>query len=305
MDKQDQVASVNTITSRKFRKLVVRLSKNSDYSKTFDLHFDLVPSPFLHKWIDRFLHAQHRQDPISEPWAMYNLNDAWDDRYTVDFINMHIATCNDIVPGMFTRTVTDLHDQDTLNYIHSVFELHHGQLDTWQDNPIFQLPKGNELRNSLSHINQTVHRLESRSAKMRVVYFDLPKTKVFAAEDYAQFTNTVDWGGVYTLYADVGKNLESLAEDNDDHHHDFVPNLHYSADFAVRFYDRKGDDLAVQYKQYLKENLPYFESLGYAEDDIRLTTGHIKLAQLRYTDKQLTMQSISNYDTIQSAFLVG
>ena len=46
--------------------LIVRLSDKKDYSNTFDLEFDLVQSDFLPKWIDRFLHAQQRQDVISD-----------------------------------------------------------------------------------------------------------------------------------------------------------------------------------------------------------------------------------------------
>ena len=65
------------------RNLIVRLSDKQNYSKTFDLEFDLIQSNFLPTWIDRFLHAQQRQDVVSEPWAMYNLNDQWTSEYTL------------------------------------------------------------------------------------------------------------------------------------------------------------------------------------------------------------------------------
>ncbi len=295
---------VSTIISKKYSRLVVRLSKESSYTDTFDLEFDLIDSPFLPKWIDRFLHAQQRQDTISEPWAMYNLNNSWDDEYTINFINFHIKVCNDIVPNMFDSAVSDVNDQDTLNYVHSVFELHHGQLDTWQNNPIFSSDRGDELRQSLSHINQTVHRLESSSAKIRVVYFDLPKTKQFTEDDYKLFTNDVTFGGVYTMYADVGKNLESLATDDDDHHHDFVPNLHYSADFYIKLHNKDGNVQQDLCNKFLHENIDYFTSKGYSYSDPRLTTGAIKLAQLNYSDKKEILTYISNYDNIQSAFIL-
>ena len=126
-----------------------------------------------------------------------------------------------------------------MNYIHSVFEKHHGKLDEWLDNPVFQNDKANELRLALSAINQAVHRLEDDRQYMRVVYFDTPKTQRFTNEDYALFTASRTFGGLYTLYADVGKNLESLATDNDNHHHDFVPNTHLSSDFIIYFYEVK------------------------------------------------------------------
>lgn len=285
--------------------LIVRLSNSENYSDIFDLEFDLVASDFLPKWIDRFLEAQQRQDPISEPWAMYNCNDKWSPEYTLSYLNHHIDICNSIYPNMFTRKLDSIDDQDTLNHIHSVFELHHGQLDTWKSNPIFQDKQGSSLLSSLSQINQTVHRCESHgnNPRIRVVYFDLPKTKTFNEFDYKLFTNLVEFGGVYTLYADVGKNLESLAQDNDQHHHDFVPNLHYSADFQIKFYDRLPDKKEKIYKNYLNNNMTYFEKMGYTKNDPRLSTGSIKIAQLKYTDRVTIINQLKNYDNIQSVFL--
>jgi hypothetical protein len=202
------------------------------------------------------------------------------------------------VPNLFNRKLIDISDRDTLNYIHSVFELHHGKLDEWLDNPLFKNnPK--QLRESLSHINQTVHRCESFDSKkyMRIVYFDLPKTKQFNDEDYQLFTNSYDFGGLYTLYANVGKNLESLAIDNDQHHHDFVPNLHYSVDCVLHLSKHQRD--VEQIKKYYVDNIEYFNNLGYKENDIRLTTGNIKIAQLQYTNQQEILEQISNYNHIQ------
>jgi len=289
-----------------FQNLIVRLSKKQDPTNTLDLTFALQKSNFLPKWINRMLVAQQRQDPISEPWAFYHLNNQWSEEYTIKFINENINRCNEIFPGMFERTVIDIQNQDDLNYIHSVFELYHGQLDTWKTNPIFDNIHGDELRNCLSHINQTVHRCEGASIKhpkLRVVYFDLPKTETFTSEDYQEFTNKVEFGGLYTLYADVGKNLESLATDNDNHHHDFVPNLHYSADFTIKFWDNTGVERENLCKQYIEQHKDYFISKGYTLDDPRLTTGSIKLGQLIYKDKSSMLESIQPYDNIQSAFL--
>ena len=306
MDRQDPVENVNTTTSKKWTKLHIRLSKKSSHTDVMDLEFDLVDSKFLPKWVDCLLLSQQRQDPISEPWAFYNLNDQWTEQYTLDFLNDNIDACNSIQPGMFDRKIFAIKDQDTLNYLHSVFELHHGQLDTWQDNPIFDVERGNDLRQYLSHINQTIHRCEGQAGvpKLRVVYFDTPKTKRFTAEDYQLFTNTLDFGGVYTCYADVGKNLESLATDDDDHHHDFVPNTHYSADFYVKFTNNNGVEKTNLYQNFYKQNKNYFDNLGYEDDDIRLTTGAIKLAQLVYDDEQDVLQQISKYNNIQSVQII-
>jgi len=291
-----------------FEFLIVRLSQKDDHCNTFDLRFKLESNQFVHKWTERYLAAQQRQDVISEPWAFYNLNNDWSENRIVEFINHHIDICNSYVPGTFDRKLNSANDQDTLNYIHSVFERQHGQIDDWLDNILFE-KHPTELRESLSHINQTVHRAESHSKKpyLRIVYFDLPKDYTFDKEDYKLFTDTVDFGGAYTLYADVGKNLESLSRDQDDHHHDFVPNLHYSADFAIRFFDVSEPEAKTKkqsYKKFYDEHRDYFEHKGYNWGDPRLTTGAIKLAQLIYTDKEKLLQKISEYNNIQSVFLI-
>ena len=291
-----------------FRFIIVRLSQKDNHRATFDLRFKLESNQFVHKWTERYLAAQQRQDVISEPWAFYNLNNDWSENKIAEFINHHIDICNSYVPGMFDRKLDSINDQDTLNYIHSVFERHHGQIDDWLDNILFE-KHPTELRESLSHINQTVHRAESHSKKpyIRIVYFDLPKDYTFDKEDYKLFTDTVDFGGAYTLYADVGKNLESLSRDQDDHHHDFVPNLHYSADFTVRFFDIAEQESQIrreQYQTFYESKKEYFENKGYHWGDPRLTTGAIKLAQLIYTDKEKMLEQISKYNNIQSVFLI-
>ena len=289
--------------------MIVRLSKKSDPTDVVDLVFKFHLNDFTEKWQNQLLLSQQRQDPISEPWAISG-NNYWTPERSLNHINEHIAICNDIHPGLFDRNITDIDNQDDLNYVHSVFELHHGKLDEWLDNPIFQQERGNELRQSLSFINQAVHRLESISKydiqdrlKIRVVYFDTPKTQTFTVEDYARFTNTIEFGGLYTMYADVGKNLESLAMDNDDHHHDFVPNLHWSSDFTVRFHDNNGVEKVEACQTFLEQNWEYFENKGYVKDDPRLTTGSIKLASLIYDDRDRILEAVRQCDNIQSAFM--
>ena len=288
-----------------FTKAIVRLTNKDNYSDVYDLEFDLVQSNFLHKWINRYLEAKQCQYNISEPWAFYNLNDQWTPDYTLEFLNYHIEQCNLMSPGMFTRTLGSLDDQDTLNQIHSVFELHHGKLNEWLQNPLLKDNPG--LRSHLSHVNQAVHRCEmldtELKGKLRIVYFDLPKTQVFSNDDYQLFSNQSEFGGMYTLYADVGKNVESLAQDNDDHHHDFVPNLHYSVDCAVKFFDEPAERKDKICQTFVEQNQEYFSSKGYYPGDPRLTTGSIKIAQLIYQSKQEVLARLRDYNHIQDLIL--
>lgn len=292
-------------------KIIVRLSQKNNHQFTFDLVFKLEKHHFVEKWIERFKAVQQRQDPISEPWAFYNLNDRFSDDYIIEEMNRLVDECNRISPGLFDKKLYDVNDQDTLNYLHSIFEFHHGQLDAWKSNELFNIPEGNKLRQNLSFINQMVHRAEGQGSnkQIRLVWFDIPKTETYTETDYQLFTNKREFGGVYICYADVGKNLESLTFDDDDYVHDFVPNTHYSADLVIRF-DSDETDANVEtkesaYKNFFMQNREYFESKGYYREDPRLTTGNIKIAQLKtdLPNKKL-LEKISEFDNIQSVYLI-
>lgn len=189
-------------------RLIIQVNNTNNPSEIYELSCIFEETHFKNKWLARYYAAKERNDPISEPWAFYNLNDQWSDEYTIKFLNEHIDICNEIVPDLFNRHLADVSDQETLNYLHSVFEITHGQLDEWKDNPLFK-EHPVQLRESLSQVNQTIHRCEwansEQNRKIRVVYFDLPKTELYTEEDYALFSTAINFGGVYVHYADVGK----------------------------------------------------------------------------------------------------
>ena len=286
----------------------LRLSDSKDHKEIFDLKFRLLDHKFVDKWVGCVLQAQQKQYPISEPWAMYNLNDSMNAEFIKNNLNRLIKQI-DSVEKLFGVQLDNIDDQDTLNKIHAVFEKHHGQLDQWKTNPLFE-NKPDSFRKNFSEINQLIHACEGINGKpkIRVVWFDLPKDKLFSDEDYNLFTTKRSFGSMYHLYCEVGKGVESLAVDDDDHHHDLVPNLHYSADCVVYFQDdteQEVNDVEQKYKQYLKDNAEYIQSQGYDLDSKQLTTGRIELARLEmdgYSEKDI-MDKIKNFDTIQSLFI--
>lgn len=285
----------------------LRLSKKEDHKYFFDLKFKLLNHSFTKKWVDRVLEAQQNQYVISEPWAIYNMNNEMNETFVLKNLNELIKKIDD-VELLFGFSLESIRDQDKLNKIHAVFEKYHGKLDQWQHNKLFE-NKPNDFRKNLSEINQFVHACESQngSPKIRVVWFDLPKKFTFTEEDYALFTNQRKFGSLYHLYADVGKNIESLAEDNDVHHDDVVPNIHYSADCVAYFCN---DDQAFvqalekKHSDYVSRNKQYLESKGYKLGDPRLTTGKIEIARLQteLTQNEL-LKKMKNFNHIQSFFL--
>ena len=289
------------------KNVILRLSKKDNPSKYFDIKFRLNTNHFVKKWIACVLEAQQKQYPISEPWAMYNLNDHMDEAFLIDNLNRLMAEV-DKEQKLFGMQIADLRDQDTLNKIHAIFEKHHGKLDEWKSNPIFQ-NKSDKFRKNLSEINQFVHACETigGSPRIRIVWFDLPKEKQFSDQDYDLFTNKRNFGSLYHLYCDVGKNIESLTQDSDKHHHDVVPNIHYSADCVCYFVDDTDSQVNHTKKsqaQYLEMNAEYLKAKGYNKGDKRLTTGHIELAKLDMDmSKQDILHELKKYNHIQSFIL--
>lgn len=285
----------------------LRLSDSNNSSRYFDLNFKLEQNHFVKKWTACVLEAQQRQYQISEPWAIYNINPTIDNNFIKANLNRLIQLV-DKEEKLFGLQITDIDDQDTLNKIHSIFEKHHGKLDEWRNNPLFN-GKSDNFRKNLSEINQLVHMCEASngSPKIRIVWFDLPKINKFDENDYELFTNKRTFGSLYHLYSDVGKNIEALAEDDDDHHHDLVPNIHYSADCVCYFCDdteqEVNDRIAMQ-KNYVKTNADYLAEKGYGADDKRLTTGKIEIAKLQ-TDltKSQILNTLKQFNHIQSFFL--
>jgi hypothetical protein len=285
----------------------LRLSKKNDHGNYFDLKFKLLTNKFVPKWVNRVLEAQQNQYPISEPWAMYNLNSDMNDEFIKENINRLMKEV-DQEHELFGIQIEDIKDQDLLNKIHAIFEETHGALDEWKTNPVFK-NKSEMFRKNLSEINQLVHACESArgTPKIRIVWFDLPKTKLFNDDDYDLFTNKRTFGSLYHLYSDVGKNIEALTEDNDDHHHGVVPNLHYSADCVCYFRDNsEGEVMQMEreQKKYIERNGNYLKENGYAVDDKRLTTGRVEIARLETDlDNEELLEKMKNFNHIQSFFL--
>lgn len=283
----------------------VHITLSNANKEKFILEFELLKNSFVEKWIECVCEAKAKGYKISEPWAIYNLNDSMDKNFILKNLNRLITEVDEIEP-LFNFKLNDIKDQQALNHIHAVFEKHHGKLDEWKNNHFFA-DKPETFRKNLSEINQFVHACESINTglpKIRITYFDLPKFKKFNDNDYELFTNKKNFGSLYHLYCDVGKNIESLARDNDTDHHDVVPNIHYSADCVVFFADNTEADVKklVDYqKQYIANNKDYLKTQGYAHDSKELTTGKIELAKLvNITSRQDLLQKLKKYDTIKN-----
>ena len=185
------------------------------------------------------------------------------------------------------RRLHSVHDQDTLNYLHHIFEVRHGLLGEKKLNPQFQ--------QHLSALNILVHRCESiqRGASPRhvVTYFGLEKDKTLDSDDYQYFDPNIQFGTVYLNYVEIGKTLEDLMLDDDQYIFSdaFRPFNHYSADFYVAFYNIDGNKLKLDVERYYIKHKETFESFGFTWDELSKSIGSIPVADLECHDDVLAL----------------
>jgi hypothetical protein len=226
----------------------------------FPVEYQIRNTSVAQRWAERVVLAQ-QQYPIDNPDRFYGFGSVEDQVASalrqindcIDTIKLHRA---DITGDR----VTDIYNQDLLNYWHHIFEVHHGFLD--------QQHKDNIIESTLADLNICVHRCESiaRGAQPRhvVTYYGLPKTSQLEDRDYDLFEDTWFPGTVFINYVEIGKTLEDLAIDNDRHIGDdaYRPFRHYSADFVVRFYEQtpaQAEQKRAIINKYFDEHRDKFE----------------------------------------------
>ena len=272
-----------------FKNLYIAYSNPTDPSDTFTLEYRLRDNSFVPKWCQQIRRAQSKYS-IDDPGRFYGFGSIQDQtKNAIEQINNCVDTINEF-ELIIDRRLKDVNDQDTLNYLHHIFEVYHGLLDQQTHEFWRRAPK--QVQRALADLNVLVHRCESvgRRALSRhvVTYYGLPKTEVLGQEDYSLFEDTVSFGTVYLNYVEIGKTLDDLAVDNDQYIGDdaFRPFNHYSADFNIKFWssdDRQVESNRAIVKAYYNTNREFFESKKLPWGHPYLASGSIPLADLQYT----------------------
>ena len=259
--------------------LLIEYCDPNNQADAITLTYKLREHPVVTKWIDRVNLAQEKYS-IDDPTRFYGFGSVEDQqKLSLELLNDCILTINSF-EHIIDRSISRVDDQDTLNYLHHVFEVYHGLLDQqthelWQRAP-------NNVRRALADLNILVHRCESvyRGAKPRhvVTWYGLPKDVLLDAEDYCWFEDGVKFGTVYLNYVEIGKTLEDFAHDNDQYiaNEAYQPFQHYSADFNVKFWtdsDRQIEKNRSIIKAYLDSHADFFK-------DKNTVCGNIPLADL-------------------------
>jgi len=284
---------------------------NITLANQVELQFKLLDTPIAKAWIERM---QSRETyPLDDPQRFYGFNTPEEEAQRAQkFIVECIDTINSHEP-IIDQNDDDIWDQDYLNYLHNIFEQYHGLLDQ-QDHDYWQSAP-DEVRKALANLNIAVHRCESVShnspPRFVCTWFGLPKTRRLNKADMKQHGRLdPGFGSVCVNYAEIGKTLEDLANDDDKYIADdaFRPFSHVSADFVVRFFDEnpvKISQRTTRMKNYYLQNRNFFFKRGYTLfDDADLLPLRFPVAQLVETmSREELLTQIKNNQCISQVSL--
>jgi hypothetical protein len=280
----------------KYSKLLIEYCDKQDHSDVYTLHFKLRNYPIVEKWVNKVLIANKKYS-IDDPGRFYgfgNLSDRIED--VLAKINKIIDVINSF-ETIIDRKLLDIYDQDTLNYLHHIFEIYHGFLQKQTHEYWLRAP--NEVRHALATLNILVHRCENMSRfdkKLHTVtWYEMPKIGTLEESDYKFFDDCFKKGTVYLNYTEIGKPFEDLVIDNDSYIGDdaFRPFRHYTADFIVTFIDDDIEEVKkfrIDAKEYYEKNKDFFLERGYYWGHPELTLGRLPVADLEKIDDDLIDQ---------------
>jgi len=244
--------------------------------KPLIVKYKLNDLAIVQRWAGRLKEALDSNYQIDRPDRFYGFDDVGVERLrAVADINHCCDVIESYSPGLINRRVNkDYIEQDTLNYLHDIFETYHGSLDRPHE---FFISAPKLVQQALSDLNLEVHRCEGLAndnirkmlPRHMVTYYALNKADfTLELDDYKHFTDFFEFGTMYLLYTEVGKTLQDLAVD-DDHHVDqdaYKPFRHFSADFEIKFYTMSGETRATRHQLYKKHylaNKEYYLGKGY------------------------------------------
>ena len=280
--------------------ITIRFGKRGEQ----ELSFVIAETNIAQRWARKLQFALSKRYKVDDPRRFYGHTSlSKESKDTLKWITECIDTINDYDP-IIERSISRVDDQDTLNYLHSMFEQYHGQLGEptgWFESA------PDTVQRAIAELNVLVHRCESlvRGAKPRLVctYYRMPKQDCLAWSDYDLMTDHTAFGDLCLNYCEIGKTLEDFWRDQDEYvtANTFKPFRYFSADFNVRLYELSAEELQEQrtgIAEYYDANREQFELAGIRDRrHPHLKAGTIVVAQLipEHRDKALTVFAEHSY----------
>ena len=253
------------------------------------LRYKIRDTAIAQRWAEK-VDACIKRHQIDDPGRFYGFDDYETEKHrAITAINKCCDTINDY-QLIIQRKINDSIDQDTLNYLHHIFEVYHGLLDHPHE---FFISAPKNVREALAQLNIEVHRCESfvNESSRRIMprhivtWFEMERNTELRPEDYDHFTDFYQPGTIYLLYVEIGKTLEDLAIDNDQYiaAEAYKPFRHYTADFVVRFFGTSTEtwkNNRKHIKAYYDEHKEFFEDRGLPLSHPYNRPGNIPLADI-------------------------
>ena len=276
------------------------------------MQFNVLDNPLANLWLER-MSSRHKW-PLDDPARFYGFAPQEQEENTALIYIQEC--CNEINSWnkLIDKTIHSVYDQDTLNYLHNIFEQWHGLLDQYPVHPEFgTIP--DHVRYQLATLNVLVHRCEStaRGNRPRFVctWYGMPKTQTLSVQLMKQHgTLNPKFGSVCLNYCEIGKTLEDLTQDNDKYISDnaFRPFSHYSADFNVRLHEETvaySSDKLIRMQKYYNNHREFFYDRGYESfNDPRLLPLRFPVAELIETmPREDLIKAIAQQQTITQVWI--
>jgi hypothetical protein len=277
-----------------------------ELDNTFTLKFGVLDTPVAQLWLDRMTNRD--QYPLDHPDRFYGFNSYQDE---VDRALLMINNCIDTINNhdpIVSKSLNTVTDQDTLNYLHNIFERYHGLLDQQSEEYWNHAPE--PVRRALADLNLAVHRCEAASRgnlpRFVCTWYGLPKTHTLTDDLMREYGITnPKFGSVCLNYCEIGKTLENLTQDRDNYISDeaFRPFNHYSADFVVRFFEENINIVGkrvIAMSTYYQQHREFFEQRGYADfQHPRLLPLYFPVAELIETmPRNELLETIRKYQQV-------
>ena len=266
--------------------LVIEYCDPHNHLDTVILKYKLRNTNIVEKWVKLVLTAQKKYS-IDDPGRFYNFGTIEQKvQQALLRINNAIDAINAFEP-IINRRLSDVYDQDTLNYLHHIFEVYHGLLDG--QNHEFWARAPQSVHQALSNLNSSVHGCEdiinNEGPTHITTWYGMPKLFVLQDQDYVLFEDVAKIGTVYLNYTEIGKTLEDLALDNDQYIAEdaFRPDRHISADFLVKFFNDNPVQIEQRraiIKEYYERNSEFFIERELPWGHPYLRSGGVPLADL-------------------------
>jgi hypothetical protein len=278
-----------------FSHVEIQYANPINLDDVYTVRFKLKDHSLAQKWA-KIVEIANKKYPIDAPNRFYGFSDRETQiTETLFKINQTVDVINGFDP-IIDRHLIDILDQDTLNYLHHIFEVYHGLLD--QQTSEFWYKAPDNIKKALADLNIQVHECESIGRNKHpipthaVTWYKMPKVTKLNNEEYKLFELGSRVGTIYLLYVEIGKTLEDLSVDNDHYIFDsaFKPFTSISADFIVKYFNEDKDSIEKKHSdivKYYNKHKEFFEERNLSLDHPYLTPGLIPVAEVEQIPNDL------------------